>query len=137
MPKSHGYYDEQQVERRQIIGRRIEASRTLMGLSKQGFASLIGVSGGTYTGWIKGRHGMTSENFSRLVAITGEPASFFNPESLAKRDSIEGLSRQLGTILGKSRMQRLLQVPEARLKREVDAVVGHYIVDQDEAQSGY
>jgi len=130
MPKSHDYHGDIEVARRKEMGRRIDAAREKLGLNKGEMAARIGVSAATYTGWIKGTHGPTVQNLRRIVAVTGEPSSYFNPESLAKRDSIEWLSRALGARLGHARIERLLDLPASRLKKEIDAIIGQFIVEQ-------
>lgn len=129
MPKSQDYHGSAEVESRRQMGMRIDAAREKTGMNKGEFARKIGVTPATFTGWIQGKHSCTTENLRRIVEVTGEPSSFFNPESLTKRDSIERLSRDLGTILGKARLQRLLQVPDKRLRREVDAIIGEFVTE--------
>lgn len=131
MPKSHDYESEEEVARRQEMGRRIEAARQKLGLQKQEFAQKLGVAASTYSAWISGRHSMSNENMNRLVKATGESSSFFNPEALGKRDTLEWLAKELGTRLGKARIQRLLDIPESRLRKEIDAIWGAYLLEQD------
>lgn len=106
------------------MGRRIESARTKLGLQKKELAALVGVSAAAYSGWISGKHSLSSENFSRLVAVTGEPSSFFTPEPIAKKDTVERLSRALGARIGKARLEKLLELTDAELRKEIDAIIG-------------
>lgn len=112
------------------MGRRIEAARAKLGLQKRELAALVGVSPAAYSGWIRGTHSLTSENFARLVAVTGEPSSFFTPEPIAKRDTVERLARVLGARLGKARIEKLLEIPELDLRKEIDAIIGAFAVSK-------
>lgn len=114
--------------RRVEMGRRIEAAREKLGLLKKEMAAEMGVSASAYTGWIKGDHSMTHAHLTRLVELTGEPSSFFTPEPFAKKGTLERLSRSLGARLGHARVERLLEIPEPTLRKEIDAVIGSHLV---------
>lgn len=124
MPRKHPESEAAELARRVEMGRRIEAARSKLGLQKKELAALIGVTAAAYSGWISGNHSLSSENFSRLVAVTGEPSSFFTPEPIAKKDTVERLSRALGARIGKARLERLLEIPEHELRKELDAIIG-------------
>ncbi len=119
-------------ERLLEMGRRIEAAREGLGLQQNEFAVLVGVEPPTVSGWESGKHGVTSANMARIVTITGEPSSYFMPERLPKKNTIERLSRELGTILGKPRLLNLLDMPEKRLRRDIDAILGEFIIQERE-----
>ncbi len=124
MPRKHPESEIAERARRVEMGRRIESARVKLGLQKRELAALVGVSAAAYSGWIAGKHSLSAENFARLVAVTGEPSSFFTPEPIAKRDTIERLARALGARLGKARLEKLLDLPENDLRKEIDAVIG-------------
>lgn len=124
MPRKHPESQEAERARRVEMGRRIESARSKLGLRKKELAALVGVSAAAYSGWIRGNHSLSSENFARLVAVTGEPSSFFTPEPIAKRDTVERLSRALGARIGKARLEKLLEFTDAELRKELDAIIG-------------
>jgi transcriptional regulator with XRE-family HTH domain len=112
MPRSHGREDEKAQEIREHLGRRIRAARMKRGLKGVELARQIGVAPATISGWERGRYEPSLENLRRLVQATGEPSSYFNPERLGKRATIEWLSRDLGSKLGQARLKKLLQMPQ-------------------------
>jgi len=111
------------------MGRRIESARQKTDSNKGQFAKEIGVSAPTYTGWISGKYSPSNQNMQRIVEITGESSSYFNPETLKPRNSIDRSARDFGAIAGLTRLKKLLQIPEAKLKRELDAVIGAFAVE--------
>ena len=129
MPKTPPAHEENQADLRKTMGKRIRAAREGAGLDQQEFAGKMGVAPSTASGWELGKYSPTSANLRGIVDVTGEPSSYLNPESLVKKDTIEWLSRDLGTILGKGRLRKVLELPENRLRKEIDAILGQYLVE--------
>jgi transcriptional regulator with XRE-family HTH domain len=134
MPKSQGFDDPLEVERRREVGKRIVAARKAKGLLGYELADKVGVAPGTVSGWENGTHGLTQENLTRLAEVLKVNTSYVNPERLPNRQGIEWLSRQLGARLGKRAVEELLKLPEHRLRREIAAVIGSYALDESPAE---
>lgn len=136
VPKIRGYSSASSQARRLEMGRRIRAAREKRGLLAQDLAAEMQVAPATVSGWEHGRHAPSLENLARIAEITGEPTSFLNPEALAGRGSIEQLARRLATALGQRRLEKLLEIPEKRLCREIDAILGSEVVRLPDRPTG-
>ena len=62
------------------------------------------------------------------VDVTGQAASYLNPEGLPRKDTLGRLGNDLATALGAARTEKLLEVPEKRLSKEIDAIIGAWVV---------
>ena len=125
MPKVEGGVRTTALKKR--VGSHIRAARDKRGWSQRELAVKLGVSASTLCDWEKGRTYPGVENLRNLARECGETASFLLADTLGKKDSIESLSRQLAASLGHRRISALLQIPEARLRHELDAVIGGWV----------
>lgn len=133
MPKSTDLSKKDESEWRKTMGKRIRSARKGAGYQQNEFAEKIGVKPSTACGWEKGKYSPRAEHIRKIVSLTGESSAYIQPEKLGKKDTIEWMSRDLGAVLGKARLRRLLELPETQIRREVDAMIGQHLV---EAQTG-
>lgn len=133
MPKQEG--GERSLELKSRVGKHIHAARTKKGLTQKALADKLGVVVSTVCDWERGRSYPSVENLRAIGRELGESVSYLTADLLGKRNSLEALSRQLGAMLGYRRLQLLVDVPEARLKHGVDAIIGASIADDRPADS--
>lgn len=110
------------------LGKLIKAARESAGFDTHvEFAIAVDVAGSTLSNWENGKgDGIGIANLIAVARVTGEPLEFFMPPSPNSEDSIWCRARDLGAILKKRRLERLLEMPEKHLLKEIDAIWGAY-----------
>jgi len=117
------------------LGEAIRKARENRSLSGDALAKRVGVKPPTLSAWEHGRHGPTLEHLICLAAVLDEPLDWFAGPRADVEGSLEGLSRRLGLAIGRGRLRSLLSLPEARLRRDLDALVGAWIAEQHDRRS--
>jgi transcriptional regulator with XRE-family HTH domain len=123
MPKASS----ESPEFKRRLGRHIAAALRNSGLQSNQLAAKLGVANGTVTDWKKGRSAPSAEHVVAIARATGESVSFLLSDALPKSQSLEKASRELAARIGARRSQLLLAVPDKRLLRELDALIGSAI----------
>jgi transcriptional regulator with XRE-family HTH domain len=134
VPKIRGEGDTSAFRRR--VGRHIAAARERAGLQGQELAEKVGVRPSTVTDWEKGRKAPSVENLVAVARATRESVSFLLSDALPARGSLETISRELIATIGGRRAEHLLGIPERRLHRSLDAVIGEYLSETKPAPQG-
>jgi len=111
------------------MGRRIAAAREKLALNQTEFGRRCGVTQATVSGWETGAHQMTVATLKAVVELTGEPSSYFVPEALRRRDSIEALALTLSGRVSYDHLAALVAMPETELQKGLDAMIGAWTVE--------
>jgi len=106
------------------LGKHIAAALRNSGLKSNELAEKVGVAASTVTEWKKGRRAPNAEHVVAIARATRESVSFLLSDALPKSQSLETASRALSARLGARRAQLLLAIPDKRLLRELDALIG-------------
>lgn len=114
-----------------LMGERVVAARQKKGWNQKQFAKRIKVTGAALCAWECGENAMSVGNLMQIVAKTGESTAYLLPESDYDEESIGNLSLHLGTILGHRMLRRLMEIPEARLRREIAAVIELWATEEN------
>jgi len=134
VPKSQDFNSKDAKARRREMGRRIRSARKDMQLTQTDLAVKLTVAVATISGWELGKYSPSGENLRRVSDTLAVSTSFLNPEKLrGGKQSLEQLSRALGSKLGRSRVAMLVEIPSRKLHHEVDSIIGSYVVDQSKS----
>jgi transcriptional regulator with XRE-family HTH domain len=109
------------------LGKHVAAALRNAGLQSNELADRLGVAPSTVTEWKKGRRAPSSEHVVAIARVTGESVSFLLSDALPKANSLEKGARELSARIGARRIQLLLSIPDKRLLRELDALIGSAI----------
>ena len=128
MPRIEGGESSEAQKRR--IGKHIRGARKKLRLTQREVALRVGVTTTTVCDWENGRTYPSTENLRKLGPILGETVSFLISDRLGKKESLERVSGEIAAALGYNRLSALLALPQARLRREVDALIGRFVVEE-------
>lgn len=111
------------------LGRHVRSARERARLKGIDLAEKLKVTPSTVSDWESGRRAPSAEHVVAIARVTKESVSFLLSDGLPQKASLENLGRELARVLGGRRAEALLALPERRLLREIDALVGAAIAD--------
>lgn len=114
---------------RRVVGKRIKHALDRKNMSQKELAAEMDVDPAQVSQWISGTSGVSLYRLSRIAQITGVGGQFLLPSPLRTRNSPDQLGEELVTKIGVKRAEAVLKVPDARLKKAIDEVIGTYIMD--------
>jgi transcriptional regulator with XRE-family HTH domain len=112
------------TEFRQRLGSHIIAARERAGLKGIQLAAALEVTPSTVSDWESGRRQPSLEHLVMIARVTKESVAFLLSDSLATKGSLETTGRELVRKLGGRRAQFMLAMPERRLLRDIDLMIG-------------
>ena len=124
MPKSKGATDPEVVALRREVARRIKSALAKKRMKRVDLARAVGVGATTVNSWITGRAAPGAENLVRVSKVLEVSVSFLIPSGFTSRDSIEKKGEELAIRIGPRLLDRLLELPEQRLRRELHGSAG-------------
>lgn len=124
MPKSKGADSPDVIALRREVSRRIKSALARKKMKRVDLARAVGVGPTTVNSWISGRAAPGAENLVRVSKALEVSVSFLIPSGFTSRDSIEKKGEELAIRIGPRLLDRLLDLPEQKLRRELHGIVG-------------
>ena len=132
MPKKR--MDPKTLSWRLLMGRHILAARGRKGWTQADLAERVGVGTSSVSAWENGQDAPSLDNLMSVAEATGQSVSFLVAEKMrSKRESLEWAALELGVALGHRRVQALLRMPQARLRKEIDAILGAFLTESEDS----
>jgi transcriptional regulator with XRE-family HTH domain len=116
---------------RERLGRHIAAVRDRAKLTQQQLADGIGVKVSSVSDWERGRKCPSVENLVGIVNETKADVAFLLSLQImgGQKAALSTLSMDLGAKIGGKRLELLLELPDRRLQRGLDAMIGEWTVE--------
>ncbi len=124
MPKSQGADSPEVVALRREVSRRIRSALAKKKMKPADLARELGLSPTTINSWMTRRAIPGAENLVRVSKVLEVSVSFLIPSGFTSRDSIEKKGEELAIRIGPRLLERLLDLPEQKLRRELHGIVG-------------
>lgn len=118
------------------IGRRIAEARAGARLTQLQLAQRMGLQKSTISNWETGFSTPTFSNLRELARILGPQGEGIVPELESQKSPHELLGQQAIRHIGRRRLQHLMRIPQGRLQRELDAIIGAWMSDEEAAPNG-
>ncbi len=100
--------EERLLRRRQEIGTRIKRARDLAGLSQDGVAGMLGITGATISKWENGKSDVDIPTLEEVARVLRQPLRFFTGEEGPRRDTeLEALGREVMQVVERRQLTRV------------------------------